>query len=391
MNDNRVHELIQDDFLSLLFHQPFFGHLVTGTLPVINSDVDVTGVSLVNGTITLHVNKETYPKIPKPTRLYYLVHELLHIILCHHLPQPGKDPALWNIATDLAVNQLIGKEKGVIEPISATFSVETFQDQGIPMKENETAEIYYDILKDHFKKDSPDMEQPENHPSHTPWKESTSYSEKIGKEVIEDLIDQAYHKSEGAAPAYIKEAVQQKKDAVVDWRHTLRHFASNKRSIHKRSTWKRRNRRLGDGVMGKRKTKERSVVVAIDTSLSITAEWLDAFWAEICAIYNDVHHVVILECDTEVHRIYPYSKRTRPDVMGRGGTNFTPIFETIGKSKHPLLRTKPDALIILTDGYGPAPDSCSIPTLWCLTPDGRIPFSSSSRNPIRWGKVVRMM
>ena len=62
---------------------------------------------------------------------------------------------------------------------------------------------------------------------------------------------------------------------------------------------------------------------------------------------------------------------------GGGFTDLRPVFD-YAKTMHPL----PAAVIYLTDGIGPAPESMEFPTLWVLTADGE--------KPVPWGVELRM-
>jgi len=71
-------------------------------------------------------------------------------------------------------------------------------------------------------------------------------------------------------------------------------------------------------------------------------------------------------------------------ILGRGGTDFRPVFEWVAQQAHSE-SILPDVLIYLTDGYGTFPERESqYPTLWILTEHGipSVPFGV----PIRLAK-----
>jgi predicted metal-dependent peptidase len=117
---------------------------------------------------------------------------------------------------------------------------------------------------------------------------------------------------------------------------------------------------------GIRIRRERRIAVVIDTSGSIDEASLGLFFGEIHGIWKTGAELLILECDAQVQRSYPYQGRTPTLVQGGGGTDFDPAFEWIKRPEH----GKFDACIYLTDGYGPKPKTrISCPVLWVLVSD----------------------
>jgi predicted metal-dependent peptidase len=119
------------------------------------------------------------------------------------------------------------------------------------------------------------------------------------------------------------------------------------------------------------------VLAVIDTSASITPELLTAIDGELARLARR-HEVTVVECDVRVQAVYPYRPLGPVQAHGRGGTDLKPPLEAAF-----LRRLRPDIVIYLTDGYGPAPDRPPrVPVIWCLTPGGQRPAS--------WGRQVRM-
>jgi predicted metal-dependent peptidase len=117
-------------------------------------------------------------------------------------------------------------------------------------------------------------------------------------------------------------------------------------------------------------------MAVIDTSASMSVSTLEVVAAEL-AMMAKTHTVTVVECDAAIHAVYPFRDRLSC-VHGRGGTDFRPVF-----AQSLLKHIKPDCIVVLTDGEGPAPDHTpAIPVVWCLTPDGT--------PPAPWGRVVRL-
>ena len=70
----------------------------------------------------------------------------------------------------------------------------------------------------------------------------------------------------------------------------------------------------------------------------------------------------VVECDTVIHRVYPFEGSFR-EAAGRGGTDLRPPFQPDFQTEH-----RPDGVIYFTDGDGPFhPEAPKVPVLWVLT------------------------
>jgi hypothetical protein len=155
-------------------------------------------------------------------------------------------------------------------------------------------------------------------------------------------------------------------DTHVDWRALLPTIVARGRAPS--HTWSRPSRRfpgrVGEipGRTYQPRTGERpTLLVAIDTSLSMS----DGELAEIARQLRpiaELARVVVVECDADIARVYPFQGAIR-SVKGRGGTDLRPVFEPS------FLRSQgADAVVFFTDGQGPTPERPPpIPVLWALT------------------------
>ena len=117
-------------------------------------------------------------------------------------------------------------------------------------------------------------------------------------------------------------------------------------------------------------------MAVIDTSASMTNDLLQQIGQELVKMQSS-HEVVVVECDDEIQRTYPFKGKLRK-VHGRGGTDLRPPFE-----REILAKLRPDVVVYFTDGEGPAPnDPPRVPVLWCLTP--------GAQPPAQWGRTAWM-
>jgi hypothetical protein len=164
----------------------------------------------------------------------------------------------------------------------------------------------------------------------------------------------------------------------LGWKELLRAFVARARKrVLTYTRPPRRSPHLIGIVPGKISRQGRlKVLAAIDTSGSMTQEFLEAIVGELRVLDRQAD-IMVIECDTQVRRVSKF----RHDILslrGGGGTDLRPPFEA-----RLLLAHRPDALLYFTDGEGPAPSTPPrVPVLWVLLPGGVRPAS--------WGQAVQM-
>lgn len=127
-----------------------------------------------------------------------------------------------------------------------------------------------------------------------------------------------------------------------------------------------------------------TIIVAIDTSGSITQWMFDIFFGEIRGIIDDLRprRVIVLWCDAKVHGhqdVYDTADIDTLRPKGGGGTSFVPVFDWIEEED-----ITPDALVYLTDLYGTFPDAApNYPVIWARTNDQEPPFGDVVDVPIK--------
>ncbi|QJW97362.1 vWA domain-containing protein [Frigoriglobus tundricola] len=152
----------------------------------------------------------------------------------------------------------------------------------------------------------------------------------------------------------------------MDWTTALRLFATPQRRAF--TTYARPNRRfrtrVGEvpgRVYRPDAARPKRLLVAIDTSGSVSTDELNTIAGELRQL-SRLARFTVAECDTIVHRVYPFAG-TFADAAGRGGTDLRPVFEPEFLAEH-----RPDGVVYFTDGEGPYHKSPpGVPTLWVLT------------------------
>ena len=191
------------------------------------------------------------------------------------------------------------------------------------------------------------------------WADAKEMS-KDEKETLAKNIDQALRQGAllaGKMGANVPREIADVLESKINWRDALRDFITSYCEEKDLSTWRRPNRRWVDRDVYLPSTIGESVgrlVIAIDTSGSITGEIIGAFLGEVRQILRTVtpEAIDLLYWDTRVcqHEVYERDAfdalLTSTKPRGGGGTSPQCVSKYIRDKK-----MKPEAIIMLTDGY----------------------------------------
>lgn len=420
-----VRDELSGCIIELLLKEPFFGHLLGGVVRSVTADTPTASVAVTSTGIQLRVNPTWFIKgvTRRKERVAVVKHECLHLLFKHLFRfSDGKrrDMRLYNIAADIVVNQFVGSPWKLPD---GAVTLALFPDLGL--EADQTAEWYYDKLsglRDEMEKcgwdggqgEFPDVSAPDSagclsglvdaswHSDHSGWSQGSGLGEGLEGALENDLDrmivnakDRSGPRSWGSVPGRIKALVQailDRRKPQVDWRRAMRIFASSSRRTKVVGTQKRESRRYADStalpmavgpiVPGIRVRQFSRLAVAIDTSGSVADEELALFFAEIHGMYRSGAEVVVIECDADVQRVYPYRGKLPETVAGRGGTAFEPVFHYLRSNRDQRF----DGCIYLTDGGASEPDiKPPCPLLWVVTKDGWV------GDHLRYGRVIQLV
>lgn len=168
----------------------------------------------------------------------------------------------------------------------------------------------------------------------------------------------------------------------MDWRHLLRthvHALGLAEEFSLRTLDRRRA--VEDLVApGRIPGPPADVVVAVDTSGSMTDAWLSTVGAELAGLQRCCRALTVLVADCTVQACVPPHElaawlRQRRGLGGGGGTSHVPVFRWLAERQR-----RPDLLVGLTDLYTVLPRRApSFPVLW-VTP--------TDHGPAPWGALV---
>lgn len=168
---------------------------------------------------------------------------------------------------------------------------------------------------------------------------------------------------EGSVPASIRNMINESlKPPKIDWRKVLTNYIGRKISFERASTRKRPNRRLGLIAPGKTAKQGPKTLFAVDCSGSVADEEYLEIMSEIKeALKNFPEKCEMLFFDWTVfkEKIKLNTMKKIPSRPLQGGTSFQPVMDYARESK-------PDLLIVLTDGEAPTPTKPGCPVLWVI-------------------------
>ena len=383
--DHLARERLITARIGLLLRHSFFGNLAT-RLQLVNAD-EWCGTAATDG-LKFYYNSR-FIMMLKPKEVEFLVgHEVLHVVYDHMGRRETRDPQIWNIADDYAVNADLKKHQ-VGQFITTVPCLYDKKYEGM------SAEAIYDDLMKNVKKISIDDLLDQMLDDHMEGDEdgegdgegdkdgkgrgkrpqmSPEERERVRQEVKQAIINAAQSAEAGQLPLGVERMIKQFTNPVMPWRELIQTNLTS--AIRTDYSWMRPSRRSWhmDAIMpGMTPGEEIDVHVAIDMSGSISTKQAQAFLGEISGMMEsfDGYKVHVFCFDTEIYNPQDFTSENMDSVenyepMGGGGTDFTAIFDYLKETGK-----EPKRLIVFTDGYPCGswgdPDFCD--TTWIIHGD----------------------
>jgi predicted metal-dependent peptidase len=425
---------------TLILAEPFYGFLLIMLNKIWNKNIVPTaGVSKNGINYQLAINPDFWESLSNEHRYGVLKHELLHIAFFHLTQHHNySDRKLANIAMDMEINQYIddsqlptkelSKEEydAIVDPIKEEIKkakerddvtleeimalIATIPMRGIFIKDYPDLNLdikagsryYYDKLREaKQKKEDTGSSGDSNFDAlcngmdsdnsnlwdHTTWDEFDNLSEaeqKLINKQVDTLLKQAAdmtQKKRGTVPgelaAYLL-SLDQIEKPKFDWKGYIRRFTGVSTKVYTKKIRRKENRRFSDNPGLKLKMRQH-MLLAIDTSASVSDEELKEFMNEIHHIYKAGVDITIIQCDVIIQSINEYKgKFGGIAVAGRGGTAFDPVLEYYNAHLK-----KYTSLVYFTDGECYANVKPKSPVLWVISERSNMPEGLP-------GKVIKL-
>lgn len=347
-------------------------------------------------------------------------HEIWHIVMMHFVRNENRDRNIFNIATDIEVNEILMNDGFTLPKDCCTA-------KKFNVADNLCAEEYYDILLQRNKynelfnnqNNASDRENRSNENSQRNRKsrrnqngnensnqfdrhiyqhdniEEEMNSERndrygkvttdndfnpvFNKNLVEKIREsviraaQQVQKSHGTLPGNVQTILDKLLKPQISWKELL--AAQITSAFCNKTNWNKPNRRFAyEGLyLPSHQGETLKIGIGVDTSGSCV-ENFNTFITEINSIAKTFgsYEIHLIQCDTQVQKYDLYDEGNPLNVeenpvqfKGFGGTNLKPIFDYVNLNELEI-----DQLIIFTDGafefiskdYDPG-----IPTIWAIT------------------------
>lgn len=387
---------IEKSLAEIILHAPALGY-ITGAWKKIIETKDIPTMA-TNG-ISLMYNPEFVDTLTDSELTAVLLHEIFHCVYLHpteitNIEQKGKIKEIYTIALEIVVNAAVrefsqwtlpGKPFSILRDNSNLPIGEKIYHYD-PMGHNHTAkEIYDEIIKNL---------PPQQANGATLVSELGKTNDALSNDVLplpdknaqQEAIERSIatieklQKQRGTLPQGLARFLKKLQQSRVPWQRILQNFVTSIVKGHEDMTWQRPNWRRSQDIIlpGKIDREMDPIVVAIDTSGSISSAQLNTFASEIAKLSQFCPEITVITTDAQVHEVVKIRNvkefLAKVKFKGGGGTNFTDVFEKIKKCA---------LMVFFTDGYATYPEkSPKYPVLWVLTKDNQKP---------PFGKVVYIL
>ncbi len=332
--------------ISLLQTNPFFSFLALSTKPSFEENVDRIAIS-IDGTI--YVNPEWFSKLQNKVAITAITHEIGHLVMDSFNRLNGRNPKLWNIASDQTINEMLVNNN--FDPIPEKVGGWVLKEEWKGL----TADEIYDLLE----KEQSDMDSfdemyivddetgeikdnngntvgkitKEDGSTITPddikkwgeyWKEQTKEAE-------------VFVKNAGGLPDGIERIINDVYKPKYSLRAIIERYITN---IGTQKNWRHIDKKHSQNVIFPYERSEKlKVGIAIDTSGSMDEKDIAKIKGAIinlCNIVEDVD-IDVVEFDAEIQdtykitrqNVYKFLKKTT--FKGGGGTCINPVIEYFEK------------------------------------------------------------
>jgi len=328
-----------------------------------------------------------------------LAHEVLHVLFQHSTRRANRNPELWNIAADHAINLLL-LEQGFALP-SGGFADQAFKGM--------SAERIYSLLPQKVSYADSDRRRKSGYHSDP---ENSGNLPNIGADVLdpditaviaardtdrpdqeqlnqicEGLRSDALSKLKGSAASFFLSECVAIDESKIDWRDLLRGWLID-RIKNDWSIWPCSKKHLYRGLYLPSVGIEAPghIIFAIDTSGSMSDQELAEIFSEL-KTYRETFpsRLTVIQCDATIQSIVTYDEMDGEEIpsvnklLGRGGTDFRPVFNWIDDN------ARGAHLIYSTDGFGTFPLSDETGgVIWLL------PKNHSDKSKFPFGVCIKI-
>ncbi len=320
----------------LLVDYPLFGTIASKLELVLNDDIQ----AFKSDGIKLEYNSDFIQNISVSEMEFIFANGAMHASLAHESRRNDRSGWLWQMATDMAINDML-VQNGMDRPHEAQYR-ERFTGM---YAEEIYAELKADILReeDNLEYDADDSDDVQNNQNNNSSNESNQGSEnqELQSEIIqaEQLFEEfakatlSAEEKAGALPLHVERFFTLHVDSKIDWREELK-YAIDRFYKDDYTLMPPNKKFLYAGIYLPSSTSQRfKLVVAVDSSGSIDEELLNTFLSELNFLMSTINNyeIDLLVCDDKIrsHKTFYNGDILEVEIKGGGGTDFRPVFNFI--------------------------------------------------------------
>jgi len=319
-------------------------------------DISIAAVNAWDGEIYIN----TSMNLPEEEWRFVMAHEFLHAALLHHRRCEGRDPYLWNIATDYVINGWLFEMQIGVMPEGVLFD---------PAFKNKSAEEIYDIIcadiREYMKKNTfrgNGRGDILGRPVTMPGEKGRGVSlDEFYRNALTQGLEYATGRGRGFIPAGLIEEIRALAVPPVPWDVKLSEwFNAHIRPLEKHRSYAHPSRRQSSTpdiprpryTITETSNTSRTFGVIIDTSGSMEPTEIGKALGAVAsyASARDVPAARVVFCDADAYDwgyMSPDEIAGRVTVIGRGGTRIQPAVDLLQSAKD---FPKDGPILIITDG-----------------------------------------
>ena len=383
--------------LMIVHNHGFFGSLLFGMR--IKQATDPRIETMATDGLSIMYSPNFVMELTNNEIIFVLCHEVMHCVLLHFDRGHGKDPELFNIAGDYAINLLLNDGENSVGDMPKmglydtkyknwdTEQIYEFLEKDFKDNKKKMQDLIDQMLdgmgKDVFKpgelsggidiygdgKEGKGEGEGSGEGQNELEKASKNKQGNISKEQISqtwgEMVRQAASKHQGSGAGNLDRFLRKITKPKVNWKAELKRFVAK---IYGKLRHKIPNRRAlgrGDIDWGLKKTPSdyTDVVIAIDTSGSIGSDDLDKFASEMDGIFKErsIQKCHIIWCDSQICDVQEFDLRKNKFSIeklkpcGGLGTSFVPPFDWVQENIVKKGR-QPAFMVYFTDAFGESPN-----------------------------------
>ena len=396
--------------LQLMLMHPFLASSMA-RLPLVEAPDDSWCSTAATDGFHIFWNRKFFARLSEAEAAGVLAHEVLHAVLGHIDRKGARQSEIWNEAADHATNLILlqqgmtlpkphladsGFENFPVEEIYKILVIDTSTagPPGRPGSRRTAATRHRSARQNprtrlskgkrrsakgfdmHIDPSDPRVVELAGTSLPSPF-ELRRFRHELMQEMRSELAKANRH---GRLPGELAEAIVRAGRPRTPWQALLaRCFKGIRRDDYRFLPPSRRHLWRGIYLPSPGVPGPHLVICALDTSGSINVPLAKRFLRELHGLRTTAQcKVYVVQCDTRITKVTvhesweaPGDALTSTEFIGRGGTDFRPVFDWISNNVIPK-EGIPDLVAYLTDGAGTYPDKAPFyPVAWIVPEDSR--------------------